>query len=132
MDLSGIASMSFTLPSNPIGQKTTSAIAWTSRILASMSRSATSPPPQPAPQYCAILIFSAMFVHLSLLRYGHILRRLALHACLLDQSPPLQRDYVLHQLGLRYVRGLVQLVDRPRARLHLLEEHVPLELDRRG
>src|SRR4030042_979648 len=113
MDLSGIASMSLILPSNPRGQKTTSAIACTSSILASMSRSATSHPPQPAPQYCAILIFSAMFVHLSLSRYGHILRRLALHSGLLDQSPSLQRDDVLHQLGLRDLRGLVQLVDRP-------------------
>src|SRR4030042_1143356 len=137
MLLSGIASMFLIFPSKPMGQNTTSAIAWTSTIFASMSRSATSQPPQPAPQYCAILIFSAMLVHLSLLRLSllrgcHVLRRLALHACLFDQPPSLESDHVLNDLRLRDARGIVQLVHGPRSGLHLLEQEVPLQLHARS
>src|SRR5512136_245075 len=110
-----MCSISCIFPSNPMGQNTTFAIACMSSIFASMSRSATSHPPQPAPQYCAILILSAMSVHLlygsSLLRYGRVLRRLALHSYLLDQPPLLERDDVLHDLLLRDACSVVELVD---------------------
>src|SRR5512136_1332092 len=116
-----MCSISCIFPSNPMGQNTTFAIACMSSIFASMSRSATSHPPQPAPQYCAILIFSAILGHLFLLRGGLILWRLASHSYLLDQSPLLESDDVLHDLRFRDASGVVELVHRPRTLFHLLD-----------
>jgi len=66
---SGMASTSFTLASTAMGQNAMSAISATPRIFSSMSSRATSHPPHPAAQYCAILIF-AIYLSSLLLVYG--------------------------------------------------------------